>query len=123
MFKPQYCGLSLPCAQCQVGCCFLQDTYYENTKASRFTRAGFSAATVNLALAYNAAERGDEAQVRGMQKALVSAWVCKHAMNKIVIQREGGKATAAYRMRTAASFFECCVLHIAPCVYKPGCFL
>jgi hypothetical protein len=41
----------------------LQDSYYESTKASKFTHAGFSPAVVNLALAYHAAERGDDAQV------------------------------------------------------------
>jgi hypothetical protein len=46
------------------GCwCCLQDSYYESTKASKFTHAGFSPAVVNLALAYHAAERGDDSQV------------------------------------------------------------
>lgn len=44
--------------------CVLQTAYYDSTKASRFIRAGFSPAVVNLALAYNATNRGDEAQVR-----------------------------------------------------------
>lgn len=41
----------------------MQTAYYDSTKASRFIRAGFSPAVVNLALAYNAANRGDESQV------------------------------------------------------------
>eukprot|EP00879_Flechtneria_rotunda_P003634 GHRR01003871.1.p1 GENE.GHRR01003871.1~~GHRR01003871.1.p1 ORF type:complete len:195 (+),score=36.16 GHRR01003871.1:971-1555(+) len=40
-----------------------EEAYYENTKASRFINAGFSPATVNLALAYTASVRGDESQV------------------------------------------------------------
>lgn len=42
----------------------MQDTFYESTKASKFTYAGFSPAVVNLALAYHAAQRGDDSQVR-----------------------------------------------------------
>lgn len=41
----------------------LQESYYQNTKASRFIEAGHSPAAVNLALAYHAANRGDESQV------------------------------------------------------------
>ncbi|WIA10329.1 hypothetical protein OEZ85_010521 [Tetradesmus obliquus] len=40
-----------------------EDTFYESTKASKFTHAGFSPAVVNLALAYHAAERGDDSQI------------------------------------------------------------
>ncbi|KAF8069411.1 hypothetical protein HT031_001526 [Scenedesmus sp. PABB004] len=35
-----------------------EDSFYDNTKAARFVRAGFSPAVVNLALAYHAANRG-----------------------------------------------------------------
>eukprot|EP00775_Hariotina_reticulata_P011628 gene11628-11772_t len=40
-----------------------EDTYYDNTKASKFTRLGFSPAIVNLALAYHAANKGDDNQI------------------------------------------------------------
>lgn len=48
--------------ECTV-CCDLQESYYQNTKASRFIEAGHGPAAVNLALAYFAANRGDESQV------------------------------------------------------------
>jgi hypothetical protein len=40
-----------------------QTAYYDNTKANRFIRAGFSPGIVNLALAHHATTRGDEIQV------------------------------------------------------------
>eukprot|EP00882_Tetradesmus_deserticola_P015895 GHRQ01016951.1.p1 GENE.GHRQ01016951.1~~GHRQ01016951.1.p1 ORF type:complete len:195 (+),score=50.41 GHRQ01016951.1:1078-1662(+) len=40
-----------------------EDMFYESTRASKFTHAGFSPAVVNLALAYHAAERGDDSQI------------------------------------------------------------
>lgn len=52
----------------------VQTAYYDSTKASRFIRAGFSPAIVNMALAYNAANRGgDESQVRAIRGASPSA--------------------------------------------------
>eukprot|EP00878_Enallax_costatus_P005815 GHUV01006102.1.p1 GENE.GHUV01006102.1~~GHUV01006102.1.p1 ORF type:complete len:198 (+),score=57.51 GHUV01006102.1:319-912(+) len=41
-----------------------EETYYHNTKASRFIEAGHPPAAVNLALAYFAANRGDESQIK-----------------------------------------------------------
>jgi hypothetical protein len=41
-----------------------QESFYETTRASKFVRAGFSPAVVNLALAFHATNRGDESQVR-----------------------------------------------------------
>lgn len=52
----------------------MQTAYYDSTKASRFIRAGFSPAIVNLALAYNAANRGDDSQVGS-----VGAWLVADA--------------------------------------------
>eukprot|EP00882_Tetradesmus_deserticola_P031660 GHRQ01035814.1.p3 GENE.GHRQ01035814.1~~GHRQ01035814.1.p3 ORF type:complete len:113 (+),score=37.03 GHRQ01035814.1:1599-1937(+) len=50
-------------AACSRDVICLQETFYESTKASKFTHAGFSPAVVNLALAYHAAERGDDSQI------------------------------------------------------------
>lgn len=41
-----------------------EESYYTNTKASKFIEAGHSPAAVNLALSYHAANRGDEAQIK-----------------------------------------------------------
>lgn len=53
-----------------------QTAYYDSTKASRFIRAGFSPAIVNLALAYNATNRGDESQV-STAVGVVHAFTCQ----------------------------------------------
>jgi hypothetical protein len=58
-------------------CCCLQDSFYESTKASKFTHAGFSPAIVNLALAYHAAERGDDSQVSAMHQCETAAAACR----------------------------------------------
>jgi hypothetical protein len=46
-----------------------QTAFYDNTKANKFVRAGFSPAVVNLALAYHSTTRGDETQVGSLWAA------------------------------------------------------
>lgn len=62
--SPSLCAAHMLTVTGTPPACVLQTAYYDSTKASRFIRAGFSPAVVNLALAYNATNRGDEAQVR-----------------------------------------------------------